>query len=444
MNKKQITIFEHCSLILEEEYNGVKFTQEYLNALYGYYGDGSYKPNSILNINNLCRDSEDENFFPFYSLIHQGIQFNQFIGVLQVKDLVIEVLPKADNKWENQKEESTNWRNMLINMLKIVGAFDISVTSFSALKLSPNHFLDVYFELFVIEIEKLLQLGLIKKYRAIEENRKALVGSLLFSQQLQHNLVHKERFYVQTTEYDTQHTIHAILFQALKVLQNSSKLVGIKSRINRLIMDFPEQNNINIQQSTFDKIILNRKTDVYRVSLFIAKMILLNLHPDLSKGKSDVVALMFDMNVLWEKFIFKTLMSSSLFNHVEEQKVQDFWKIGNQRMAYFKADIFIVRNNTNYVIDTKWKIVNDNKPSNHDLRQMFAYLHYYDSPKTALLYPGIKDENVNGEFYSREKNEQNTKKIREECSILKLEVHNDVKTWQENICTKINEWMELN
>jgi 5-methylcytosine-specific restriction enzyme subunit McrC len=438
MIKKQITVFEHGTLLLNEEYKGVQFSKEYLDSLLGYYGNGKYKPNLFINLDGKQKYLEEKSSFPFYNLIHNGIQFNQFVGVLQVKDLIIEVLPKIDKKWNNELDEAGNWRSILIKMLKAVSAFDISVTSFSALKLSPNHFLDVYFELFVIEIEKLLQLGLIKKYRTIQENKKALIGSLLFSAHIQQNLVHKERFYVQTTEYDTQHLIHSILLQALNVLFYSNKNKALKSRINKLILDFPEQNKVNIQQSTFDKLILNRKSDVYKNALLIAKMILLNLHPDLSKGKNDVIALMFDMNVLWEKFIYKTLKAATQFEEVEEQKIADFWEIKKIRMAYFKADIFIKHKGTNYVIDTKWKIVDDNKPSNDDLRQMFAYLHYYKSPKTALLYPGKENDNSDGTFYERT---HDVKK--EECSLLKVEMNEDMKKWQENICSQIKAWIGI-
>ena len=42
-----------------------------------------------------------------------------------------------------------------------------------------------------------------------------------------------------------------------------------------------------------------------------------------------------------------------------------------------------------FVIDTKWKIINNDSPSDDDLKQMFTYNLHWDSTKTMLLYPKI-------------------------------------------------------
>jgi 5-methylcytosine-specific restriction enzyme subunit McrC len=369
--------------------------------------------------------------------MRNGVRFCQFVGVLQLKDLIIEVLPKADRSWEkeNDKKEKDTWRSLLIKMLQAVNAFDVNATSFSSLKLMPNSFLDIYYELFINEVELLFHKGLINQYREIEDNRKSLVGNLIFSKQIQYNLIHKEKFYVHTTEYDTLHHLHAILYKTLKILQQTNGLQSLKSRINRLLMNFPELNDINVMESTFDKIVLNRKSQPYKTSLLISKMILLNFHPDVTTGKDEVVALMFDMNALWEKFVYHSIKSNPKFE-VEDQKVKSFWKINNQRMSYFKADIFIKYNGLNYVLDTKWKNLDDDKPSNDDLRQMFAYLHYYQATKTALLYPNNNEITITGNYYLRE----HDIKI-EECSLLKIPIETDIRIWQKNIDKHIENWM---
>jgi 5-methylcytosine-specific restriction enzyme subunit McrC len=49
-----------------------------------------------------------------------------------------------------------------------------------------------------------------------------------------------------------------------------------------------------------------------------------------------------------------------------------------------------------YILDTKWKIVHT-KPSIEDVRQMYAYHHYFAAEKVALLYPGEHDY-ISGNF----------------------------------------------
>ncbi|MBK8516185.1 MAG: hypothetical protein IPL55_07800 [Saprospiraceae bacterium] len=40
-----------------------------------------------------------------------------------------------------------------------------------------------------------------------------------------------------------------------------------------------------------------------------------------------------------------------------------------------------------FVIDTKWKVIDQRHPSDDDLKQMFVYNAYWESSKSMLLYP---------------------------------------------------------
>ena len=136
-----ITVFEHESIKLNQVINDCLFDEYKLTALEKYYGDKGV---------------------PYYSLINKGIRFNEYVGVIQVGDLLIEVLPKAD-KNAHSKNEETKWRKILIDMMRAVGSFDIRVTSNSHLKIKPNTILDLYIEMFINEVEYLLHTGLVKK-----------------------------------------------------------------------------------------------------------------------------------------------------------------------------------------------------------------------------------------------------------------------------------------
>jgi 5-methylcytosine-specific restriction enzyme subunit McrC len=49
------------------------------------------------------------------------------------------------------------------------------------------------------------------------------------------------------------------------------------------------------------------------------------------------------------------------------------------------------------VIDTKWKLISPSNPSDNDLKQMYVYNLYWDSPKSILLYPKMVT-NKDGRF----------------------------------------------
>ena len=414
--RKTITVFEHESIRLNQKFDGdIVFDQNNLNGFQRFYGNG----------------------LPYFDLIHNGIRFNQFVGVIQVGETVVEVLPKADkNSISNEVE--TKWREVLIQMLQFVHGFEIHAPSSSSLKIKQNSILDLYFELFIKEVEYLLHKGLVKKYRKKIGNQKALKGSLQFSQHINHNLIHKERFYVQHTTYDTRHVINIILHQTLLVLQTLNTSPRLSSRINKLLLNFPEMPIKRITESTFNKIVLNRKTSDYKRAIDIARLILLRYHPNLSNGRANVLALMFDMNSLWEQFVLKCLKEQQDFC-VKGQQSKNLWKpeYGNKRTL--RPDILILTKGKNYILDTKWKLV-DNKPSIEDIRQMYSYLHYFKAEKTALLYPGSQSY-FSGNFMDVEKNYLPSKL---ECGLLFTEVTQEgsLNQWKNKIINDVKKWLE--
>jgi 5-methylcytosine-specific restriction endonuclease McrBC regulatory subunit McrC len=124
--------------------------------------------------------------------------------------------------------------------------------------------------------------------------------------------------------------------------------------------------------------------------LLIAKMLLLNYHPDLRCGRESVLALMFNMNELWEEFIYRRL--KYLERHynwkVTGQKSLKYWK-GDSGTKKLIPDIVIhqLDSGKNIVLDTKWKRPVDNKPDDHDLRQLLIYKLYFEGYNAYLLYP---------------------------------------------------------
>ena len=407
-NQTNITVFEHQ--ILKIDKGEVRLTLPQLKSLQSYYGDG----------------------VPYFSLTHNGVQFNEYVGVIQVGNLLIEVLPKAD-RYSTDKD---SWRKMLVGMLKTVYGFDIRATSNAHLKIKPNTILDLYFELFIKEVEALLHGGLIKRYRKKEGSINVLKGSLLFNKQIQFNISNQEKFFTRYTTYDTSHPLHQIIYKTLYLLKQINVNQSLNSRLGSLLLNFPEMPNINVTDATFNKIVFNRKSLVYKKAIEISKMILLHYHPDVSKGKNDVLAIMFDMNKLWEQFVFHSIKKykSNSFSILRHQR-KNFWTSSSGTANTIIPDI-VIKNakNESLVLDTKWKNLNGKNPSPDDLRQLYVYHHYYNANKVALVYPG-NYSNINGYYF-----EPDNTRSEKTCSILSLEENYNIRQWQMEISNKIEAW----
>lgn len=339
--------------------------------------DGSFNRthlNSLIALNNSAKNK-------YFSIIPDGIKFKQYVGVIQIDGLTIEILPKADRN--NDKATEAKWQPVLLEMLKVCGRVKINPYEEAHLNKGGLNLLELYFNMYLDEVQSLLRNGLVKQYRKEEGNLKALKGKLDFNKNIRHNLVHKERFYTIHQVYDVDHTLHQVLAQALTIVGQFSSSLAINDKLRRVQLHFPEVKNIVATKQLLDSIHLNRKTAPYKRALELARLIILNYSPNVSKGADKMISILFDMNKLWEEYIVAKLRST------KEEKVKvlgkqgkSFW--GSNRL---EPDIVLSIEGKTYIIDTKWKIPTDSTP-NSDLRQMYAYGRYWNAESIMLLYPG--------------------------------------------------------
>ena len=370
--QESIQVFEYQSIAWKGKYVKKAFTKEIFSAFEKYFQANEHTP--------------------FFEMIPYGVRFKQYVGAIQIGKHTIEVLPKA-GKEGNEKV----WQSVLLDMLKTCQMLTAKQTGNAALKLKSNSVLDLYFELYVSELEALIHQGLIKKYRKTEGQQKALKGAIVFSKHIAKNIVHKERFYTRHTVYDQDHLMHQVLFEALGLVKRLSTSSLLKDRMGRVDLAFPDVTKLKISESHFSKMTTDRKSFPYKNAISIAKLLILNYRPDLSAGRNDLLALMFDMNVLWEEYVYRILKKNAGSDfEVLAQRRHKFWE-----SKIIKPDLVLKHKETKqvFVIDTKWKVIDNKKPADNDLKQMYVYNHHWNSAQSILLYPRtINQQDRKGKF----------------------------------------------
>jgi len=355
----KIQVFEHQTLYYGREYHGVLFKESHFQAL--------------VKLNDLHNSQ-------YFTIVHKGIKFKQYVGVIQVDGLTLEILPKIDN---NDADENV-WQKVLIDMLLVTRRLKVQQVGEANVAKQNIHLLDIYFEWYLNEVQLLIRQGLIKQYYKETSNVKALKGKLEFAGHISKNLVHKERFYTTHQVYDKDHLVHQVLGLALDIVSQCSKGNHLYGKCKSVQLDFPEVQVGSVTEATFSKLPKNRKTAPYETALSIARLIILNFAPNISSGTERMLALLFDMNSLWEEYVLIRLkqVQDEYGVTISGQQSKGFWN-----GITIRPDILIQKGTTKYVIDTKWKNINGSKPSTDDLRQMYVYNDYWQSEKAMLLYP---------------------------------------------------------
>ena len=163
---RAIQVFEFEKLTLHEDWRGRYLEQKELDKLYEF---------------------NDNNDNVYFTGIRDGVKFKNYVGVIQIGGLTIEILPKTDKNTAEDSDFSA-WHGALLNMLKVCKHINVNSVSEASLKRKHNSILDLYFEMYLDEVQSLLRAGLVKKYRRDASNVFALKGRLDFNKNIQKNL----------------------------------------------------------------------------------------------------------------------------------------------------------------------------------------------------------------------------------------------------------------
>ena len=320
----------------------------------------------------------------YFTLLRSGIRFRNYVGVLQVGQLTIEILPKLRLHQSTQK----TWKNWLLELLQFCQYIHLETSTITALSLQKGTLLDLYIEFFISELEKILQRGRLQQYSNIEKNQNCYKGRLNFAKQFQKNLIRKDRFYTHYNIYDYNHTIHYLLGTAVQIAERINTNYGHQRRLKKLQAHFrppPSKrkqnvlsyNSNNLQQQ------LGRTYLYYKIAIEVAQMLIHHYTPDLRGGSHEVLGIFFDMNRLFEEYVYKQclcLQESKLT--VQKQVTKLFWEHKTLR-----PDLVLNYKQKSYVLDMKWKLLAYPSPNDADLKQMYAYGQLFDSQRNILIYP---------------------------------------------------------
>ena len=337
------------------------------------------------DIENFILKNSDENA-PFLRIASgvggKFIQARNYVGVLQTKSgLTIEILPKIADKTDTDKSKA-----IFIKMLRTLKNFPFKSSNLASLKTQNLPLLEIFISMFLCELEALVKKGIKSDYVALEENLNFLKGKLNINEQIKRNSIHKERFYVEYSEFLSDIKINRIIKTTLQFLYKKSNSSKNQQKIRELLFIFDEVWECEDYKNFFAKLVINRQIKHYEQTLLWCKIFLLGNSFTPHKGDDLAFALLFDMNALFESYVgdfIKKKFSGTILQHSEKHLVED------PKSFKLRPDIFL---KGKFIADTKWKIISSKDDiSQADLYQLYAYGKKHECDKLHLIYPKIDD-----------------------------------------------------
>ena len=358
----------------------------------------------FFDIENFILKNSDENA-PFLRIGSGSggkfIQARNYVGVLQTKGgLTIEILPKITDKTKSDNRS----RAVFIKMLKTLKNFPFKSSNLANLKTQNLPLLEIFISMFLCELETLVKKGIKSDYITLEDNLKFLKGKLNINEQIKRNSIHKERFYVEYSEFLKDIKINQIIKTTLKFLYKKSNSSKNQQKIRELLFIFDDVSRCSDYKNFFTNYAVNRQVKHYEQALLWCKIFLLGDSFTPHKGDDLAIALLFDMNTLFESYVgnfIKKKLPDVILQHRGKYLIEE-----PRRDFGLEPDIFL---EGKFIADTKWKIIRQdnnegekkNKISQADLYQLYAYGKKYECDKLYLIYPkidGAKQEPMNFKY----------------------------------------------
>ena len=357
--------------IIVKEYSKVEINDSYLDKLQAYLK--CQKLESALKVSR------------------HGIKTKSWVGVIKYKNLHLEILPKlisedANNDKKISEEERSIILKNLIFMLSYTKNLDIKTNDNAKLSTEKNPFIEILIREFATSLFEALKRLTPKRYVREEENLNYLKGKIKFSENIRYNCTNQAKFYCEYDEFSENNLLNQLFLFVSTCLYNISNNSYNKKTLKFIINYYSDISFVRFDKFKVRKIKLTRNQELCKKSFNLAKMFVEQTSVDLSKNKFENITLVWDMNKLFEEFIFELIKRKIPEFEAIAQKPKRLLKRENVTRRDTRVDILV--QHPQVIIDTKYKkFTCFDDISSADIYQVTTYCLLHNYKRAILLYP---------------------------------------------------------
>ena len=300
------------------------------------------------------------------------VKATQYCGILNFNNIDYYILPKIANH-DNEK-------NLNIFMYMLRYSYNIQFYNeqiANSKNEESDNILEIFIQLFSKNLFQQFQKGN-KEYITEQDNLRVLRGKYLINENLKYNFTN-DKIYCEYDEFSMNNELNQFFLYAIKTLIRFSKNKKLLKQCE-LVLDEVDAKVFDIEKINIH---FNRLNNRYKDSFEFAILLLNKFIPIFENGKNSF-AFLFDMNILFEKFIGKIY-----------KEIDDTTELQNERtFGSLKLRPDIIIKSKNLIIDCKYKVIeNDKIASREDRYQMYVYANNFENEnkdtkyRTMLLYP---------------------------------------------------------
>lgn len=314
-----------------------------------------------------------------------GIKTEAQVGIIRFADFQLNILPKIIG------ENDSSCLENLMFMLRYTKKLEIHMMDSAEISKTKQPFLEILIAHYANILLNSLQRHIPHHYETKEDNLPAVRGRILFAKNQLANMGNLARVYCQFDEFTSDNLLNQTFKFVAQALCLLTAVPATRARLNKILAIYEDVELRPISYVQAKKILLNRNQLIFKDVLDLALLFLQHTTISLHNKTLTNLAILFDMNKLFEEFVAAAL-ETAFPGQVQTQKSRTIIDSigGYTNTSYSIRPDILFRNDT--IIDTKYKILDlpDNKPSEADIYQMLAYNRFLNRRNIILCYPTFK------------------------------------------------------
>ncbi|GBQ42156.1 McrC family protein [Komagataeibacter europaeus] len=328
-----------------------------------------------------------------------GLRAGSVVGIIVAPGVELEILPKIESLEQHGTQANDSIRSRLVHMLAVVLDMTVDGGDLAHMGTQDETLLEVVIRLLVRRLCEAVRRGLPRRYVEQADDLPALRGRLDAIRQFSVLAVSPQKLACRYDVLGCDTPLNQIMKAVVGRLLQLARATDNQKRLRELACIYADVSPVPVAALCWDAVTVDRTTARWTTLIELAHRLLHKPYQTTSNGATQGFSLLFDMNVLFEKYIAYWLRVAleGTGLHVVVQGGGDYalYTPPDNRGVFLTIPDILIKCDDKIVqiIDTKWKRLarQENDPrqgvKQADIYQMMAYGRIYDCPHLMLLYP---------------------------------------------------------
>lgn len=344
---------------------------------------------SIREVEDLDRAQHSVGVTAFSWVSRNSIKMAQFVGMLATPAVRLEILPKIHTL------KATETRTALIRMIGVAWDLPIAEGELTGHDFQNSDILELMITAFARRLRNQIRSGLARSYIGNEQDLFRLRGKMLVKRQFTTLVANPQKLACQYDEFTADIALNRILLCAVLILAKRTIRSDTQRLLNEIAVHLPDVRSVSVSEALNERVLFDRGNQVWEILVTLARQLLAGIYQTPHAGTQVGLAILFDMNLLFEKYVAEVAKKSCrhLGYIVRTQRpIRCLARTNSGKPAFStRPDIHLERGKDVIVLDTKWKILDSRRRNleiaQSDGYQMYGYAHVYEARSTVLVFP---------------------------------------------------------